>query len=274
MALKPRKVWPTINRFRPSWAVNRILSKAAIYGLAAVIGGCGLLPNLGGDGMTHAEKAVLNMQMGTRYLELGMLEDAKGKLETALDLDSGNGDIHNAMAIFYEQIKEYPEAEQYYESALRRKSDSFDIKNNYGRFLCERGNYAKGIAMLQEALAEPMNNRQWHALTSLGLCYVKQNDLQRGEEYLRQALQLQGDYPPALLEMQKLSYQNRQYMSARAFLERYLAVGNHTPETLWLAFQTERSLGNRSMAEEYRRLLLNSFPASQEAQDIKNAISK
>lgn len=253
---------------------KRLSKVGVVLAAAALSSACALIPDFGGDSMSNAEKANLNMQMGTRYLELGMLDDAKEKLETALDLDSGNGDIHNAMAIFYERIRDYPSAERYYESAGAKKPDSFDIKNNYGRFLCEKGDYPKGMAVLQEALNAPMNNRQWHALTSLGLCYVKQNDLQHGEEYFRQALQQQADYPPALLEMQKISYRNRQYMSARAFLERYLAVGKHTPESLWLAFQTERSLGNRTMADEYQQLLLNTFPASKEAQEIKNAVSK
>lgn len=241
---------------------------------AALSGGCALIPDFGDDSMSNAEKANLNMQMGTRYLEMGMWDVAKEKLELALDLDSSNADIHNAMGIFYERIKEYDKAADQYESAVSKGPDNFDIKSNYGRFLCDRGDFNKGMTVLQQALDAPMNNRQWFALTSMGICHVKQNDLSRGEDYLRQALQLQADYPPALLEMQKISYQNRQYMSARAFLERYLAVGKHTPETLWLAFQTERSLGNEKIAEDYGQQLFTQFPASKEAQQIKNVIGK
>ncbi len=241
---------------------------------ATLSGACSMIPDFGGDSISKAERANLNMQMGTRYLEMGMLDVAKEKLELALDLDSSNPDIHNAVGIFYERIKEYDKAADHYEYAIRKGPDNFDIKSNYGRFLCDRGEFEKGMTVLQEALDAPMNNRQWFALTSMGICYIKQNDLAHGEDYLRQALQLEDDYPPALLEMQKISYQNRQYMSARAFLERYLAVGKHTPETLWLAFQTERSLGNQKMAEEYSQQLIASFPASKEAQQIKNAIGK
>ncbi len=255
--------------------VPKHLGKIGIVLLVSVlISACGLIPDFGSDSMSHAEEAKLNMQMGTRYLELGMLEDAKEKLDRALDLDSGNADIYNAMGIFYERIKEYDKAADSYESAMSKGPDNFDIKSNYGRFLCERGDFKKGTVILQDALDAPMNNRQWFALTSMGICYAKQNDLARGEDYLRQALQLEADFPPALLEMQKISYQNRQYMSARAFLERYLAVGKHTPETLWLAFQTERSLGNKKTAEDYGQQLISQFPASKEAQQIKHVIGK
>ncbi|MGZ4957902.1 MAG: type IV pilus biogenesis/stability protein PilW [Methylomonas sp.] len=251
------------------------MGKTGIILLAAALSSaCTLLPDFSGDSMSNAEKANLNMLMGTRYLEMGMLDVAKEKLELALDLDSGNADIHNAMGIFYERIKEYDKAADQYESAVSKGPDSFDIKSNYGRFLCDRGDFKKGMAVLQQALDAPMNNRQWFALTNMGICYVEQNDLSHAEDYLRQALQLQADYPPALLEMQKISYENRQYMSARAFLERYLAVGKHTPETLWIAYQTERSLGNQKTAEEYGQQLTSLFPVSKEAQQIKNAIGK
>lgn len=248
--------------------------KAVCLLLFAGMGGCGLMPDFGSDKMSNSENAILHMQMGTRYLEMGMLDVAKVNLETALNLDSGNGEIHNAMGVFYEHIKEYNLAAEQYEIAANKSPDNFGIKSNYGRFLCERGQFDKGMAVLQQALDAPMNNRQWYALTSKGICHVQQNDLQQGEQLLRLALQQQSDYPPALMEMQKISYQNRQYMSARAFLERYLAVAKHTPESLWIAFQTERSLGNSKIADEYGEQLQTLFPSSKEAQQIKTVIGK
>jgi type IV pilus assembly protein PilF len=74
--------------------------------------------------------------------------------------------------------------------------------------------------------------------------------------------------------MQKLSYSNRQYLSARGFLERYLAVAKHTPETLSTAFQTERALGNSKGADGFADELLTQFPLSKEAQLIKTATGR
>lgn len=243
-------------------------------GVAALSAACGLVPNVSGDSMSDADKAVLYMQMGSRYMDMDMLDVAKEKLESAVRLDSGNADIRNAMGVFYERIKDYDAAASNYESAVGKAPNNFNIKTNYGRFLCDRGDYQKGLEVLRQALELPMNNRQWFALTNIGVCYVKQNDLRQGEDYLRQALQLQADFPPALLEMLKVSYRDRQFMSARAFLERYLGVAKHTPETLWYAFQTERALGNGNLAEAYGEQLLSTFPSSKEAQDIKTALGK
>jgi type IV pilus assembly protein PilF len=96
----------------------------------------------------------------------------------------------------------------------------------------------------------------------------------KAEGYFRQALQVNPEYAPALQEMQKISYHHQQFMSARAFLERYLSVSKHTAETLWFAYQTERALGNAQAADDYKQQLLTLFPASKEAFDVKTAISK
>jgi type IV pilus assembly protein PilF len=241
--------------------------------IGLLLGGCGLLPETR-ETMSNAEKAKLNLQMGARYLEMGMLDVAKEKLETAVRLDSSNPETHNALAVFYERIRQTEAASDSYQTALSKDSENFSIKNNYGRFLCEQGKFEKGLALLQESMESPMNNRPWFALTNLGVCHLKQNDIKGAEDYFRQALQSQPDYSPALQEMQRISYQNGQFMSARAFLERYLGVAKHTPETLWIAFQTERALGNSKNSEEYREQLISSFPASKEAQQVKTAISK
>lgn len=234
---------------------------------------CGLVPNFG-DGMSRSEEANLNLQMGVRYMDMGMLEVAREKLEIAYDLDSGNPEILNALAVFYERIKEYDKAEDFYQSATSKDSKNYNIKNNYGRFLCERGKFEKGMSLLRESLEDPMNTHTWFELSNIGNCYVQQNNSAQGEEYFRRALQINPSYPPALLEMLKISYNQQQYMSARAFMERYQAAAKPTPESLWFGFQTERALGNHSAADYYKEQLITAFPTSTQAQEVKTAISK
>lgn len=242
--------------------------------ISSLMSGCVLMSDSDKESMTNQEKATLNLQMGARYMDMGMLDVAKEKLEAAVDLDSSNPETHDALAVFYERIRDYDRAQRSYEAALSRDKDNFSIKNNLGRFLCEKGEFDKGMNLLQESLDNPMNNRQWYALANIGLCHARQNNLQRAEDFFRQSLQLQPDYSPALQEMLKISYNNSQYMSARAFLERYKSTAKLTAETLWFGFQTERALGNGDAADEYKAQLLNAFPASKEALQVKTAINK
>jgi type IV pilus assembly protein PilF len=69
--------------------------------------------------------------------------------------------------------------------------------------------------------------------------------------------------------MQKMSYLSGEYWAAKGYLQRYLSVADHTSGTLWFGMQTERALGNQALAKEYQNLLLEKFPLSDEAKQIK-----
>ena len=222
--------------------------------------------------LTDEELAEINLELGVRYISMNMLSVAKKKLEIALDQDPENAGTYNALGVLYERLQQDGIALEYYKKAMSLDANNVSIKNNYGRYLCESGDYQTGMEYLKSALAMPFNNRKWLAYTNIGICELKLGKQQLAEDNFRQALQINKRFSPALLEMQKISYRTGKYMSARAFLERYLAVAKHTPETLWVAVQTERVLGNQELAEEYREKLFSQFPASKEAQQLKTAI--
>lgn len=223
--------------------------------------------------VSSEEKATTYLDMGVRYLDMGELNFAKENLEKALDWDSSNPNIQNAVAALYEKIHEMDKARSHYQTALRLDTENPQSQNNYGRFLCENGSEAEGLEHLKIALAMPLNNRRWFALTNAGRCLLKQGQTQQAEDYFRDALQLQDDYSPALLEMLKISYKDGKYLPARAFLQRYRAVTQATPVSLWYAIQIELALNHKGLAEQYKATLLESFPSSEEAKRVKTAIT-
>ena len=227
-----------------------------------------------GHSASSDEQARVNLQLGVRYLEMGMLADAREKLLQAEDQDPNNAEVQDALAVLSEKLGQRKEADYHYQRAIALNPESYRSQNNYGRFLCEAGHFEKGFELLQQALEQPLNNRKWFAQTNIGLCYLRQGQLELAEQAFRQALQYRPDYAPALQQMQKINYQKGNYMSAQAFLQRYLAVADHTPDTLWIAWQTERALGNRERAEKFRNQLLTRFPASKQAQQARKSISR
>jgi len=219
------------------------------------------------------EQAQVQLQLGVRYLEMGMLSEAQEKLLNAERFDSQNAEVQDALAVLSEKLGQREDADYHYRRAIELNPKAYSSLNNYGHFLCESGRFDEGFKLLQEALDNPLNNRKWYAQTNIGLCYLRQGQMELAEQAFRQALQYRPDYAPALQQMQKISYQQGNYMSARAFLQRYLAVAEHTPGTLWIAWQTERALGNQALAEKYRNQLLTRFPASKQAQQARKSIS-
>lgn len=208
------------------------------------------------------------MQLGVRYMELNKLDLAKQNLQKALEKDSNNVKAHSALAFLYEKLNKLDDAKQHYETALNLSSDDIGVQNNYGRFLCERRQFDKGMVLLTQAFSNMLNDRQWLALTNAGRCQLGMGNREQAITYLKQALDQNGQYTPALLEMQKISYQIGDYRASEDYLQRYLSEANHTPETLWVGIQTEQALGNLSLANEYRNLLLEKFPNTNEARQV------
>jgi type IV pilus assembly protein PilF len=215
------------------------------------------------------DSADVHLQLGVRYMNLNQLEVSKQNLQQALKKAPDNAQVHNAMAILYEKLNEYENAKDEYQTALDLTPDDWSVQNNFGRFLCDRGEFEQGMALLTQALSTPLNDKQWLALTNAGRCQLAMKQQQKAKAYFKQALLLNNTYGPALLEMQEISYQNGEYWAAKGYLQRYLSVADHTSGTLWFAAQTERALGNAELAKEYQNLLLEKFPLSDEAKQIK-----
>ena len=215
------------------------------------------------------DSASIYLQLGVRYMDLNKLEVAKENLQLALKKDPDNAQVLNAFAFLYEKLNDYDKAKDHYEMALDASPNDWSVQNNFGRFLCDRGEYEEGMALLTQAITTQLNDRQWLALTNAGRCQLAMKQKQSAKAYFKQALILNSTYAPALLEMQKVSYQTGEFWVAKAYLQRYLSVASHTSGTLWFGMQTERALGNAELAKEYQNLLMEKFPLSDEAKQIK-----
>jgi type IV pilus assembly protein PilF len=208
------------------------------------------------------------LQLGIRYMDLNKLELAKENLQKALEKEPNNARAHSALAFLYEKINHFDEARQHYEAALGLSPDDIGIQNNYGKFLCDRRQFDKGLALLTTASSNLLNDRQWMAFTNAARCHLGMGQRPQAVNLLRRALEMNNQYPAALFEMQKISYQMGDYKAAEDYLQQYLSEANHTPETLWIGIQTEQALGKLSLANEYRSLLLEKFPNSNEAKQV------
>lgn len=203
---------------------------------------------------------------GVQYIETGRLDVAKLDLQKAIELDSNNAEAHNALGVLSERLNQPEEAEKEFKLALSIDANNTGAANNYGRLLCARGQYEQSMKYFQKLIDNALYPTPWLALTNAGLCAKSQGLAADAENYLRRALESAPDFGPALLEMAKLSQERGNYMSARAFLQRYDALGVETAESLATGVQTERALGNTKDANAYLKKLLRLFPNSKEAQ--------
>ena len=220
--------------------------------------------------LSKSEQAKIYKSLGIRYYKLGKLEEAKEKLNKAVQINPTDAQTYNALGVLYGRLNENLKARNYFEAAMNLDSKNAKIKNNYGRFLCEQSEYQKAMKYLKEAATDPTSQIQWQVLTNLGHCEILQGNKRKAVLNFKKTLLQNPNHAPALLEMSKIYYNDGNFFSARAFLERFFSASGklRSSESLNLGYMIEKALDSNQQAEEYRTSLLREFPDSPEAEKL------
>ncbi len=214
------------------------------------------------------DAAEYNYQLGARYYRNGNFELARDRLKLSLDFDDRRGITWYTLALTYEALESPRLARDAYKQAVRVDSDNYDALNAYAVFLCRAGDFDDGARYFDRAARINSSDTSWIPLTNAGVCMVQKPDAAKAEEYFRAALQLRPSYGEALLQLALLKHQNRDYLGARAFIQRYLSRNAASAGILFLAVQIETELGNTMGRREYADRLIREFPASPEARRV------
>ncbi len=227
---------------------------------------------------SDAQKAAaLNAELGVRYMMQGNNELALQKLQDALKYDHRSLDAHHYIAELYRRLDENEKAERHYREAIKlvpRDESASSLHNNYGVFLCGIRRYDEAEKQFLTVLNNPVYPARAEVYENLGLCYSEQPNLEKSDLYFRQALNLEPRRPKSLMGLAQVSLERSEYVSARAFLQRYLQVAPHSPASLWLGIRTERVLGDKNAEASYGLLLIRRFPESREARHYQDSLSR
>lgn len=206
-----------------------------------------------------------NAELGAKYLQRDDLDQARDKLEKALAQDKKNADAHVSYARLQQRVGRHSEARKHFKRAIGLKPEVAEYRNSYGVFLCELQDYDGSLKEFEKAAANPYYKTPEFALDNAGLCMLDANDLTRAEGFLRDALRTNPRFPAALLHMSQLTYRQNRLTVADAYLMRFREYSNETPQSLLLALNIQRDMGNVAAAESYADKLLSDFPTSREA---------
>ncbi len=240
-----------------------------------VLTGCAATPDpgpttrAGMDRVSPVRVAEINTRLGIGYLERGELQIAMEKLQTALSHDSAHVPAHVALAMIYEEVGNRSRAERHFRQAIRHAPDDGATLNSYGVFLCRQEKFAEAENFFEQAMRDPFYATPEIALLNAGACARGSGDLERAEEYLRQALEVDSELPGALYHLAQLYYLRDESFRARAFLQRFEATGEKEPGALLLGYRIESSLNNSVDANHYVSKLEERFPDSREARELR-----
>lgn len=217
------------------------------------------------------DAARIHTELGQHYLAGGDLQTALAKLNMALKFDPNYAPAHTVIAVIYERIGNMAEAEQHYRRAVELEPSKGAWNNNLGQFLCSTKKYVEGDTYFRKAVTDPFYPTPDLALTNAGVCQLRAHDSARAETDFRDAIARNPDNPEALFQLANMLYLNKDGFRARAFLQRFDALGKPTAASLKLGHDIESSMGNREGALTYSKRLQSQFPDSEQAHALDNA---
>lgn len=214
----------------------------------------------------EARKAAeTNTALGRGYMDRGQYEIALEKLKRAVAHDKTYAPAHTLLGVLYETIGETEDAGREYKLAVQYAPKNGEVNNNYGAWLCATGQRKKADKYFMAAVDDPFYPTPAIALSNAGSCALARGDLDKAEAFLRQSLEYDNKLGSSLLPMAEVSYRKGSFLTARAFLQRYEAVGEMDAESLYLGYRIESRLGDEASAERYRIELMESYPGSEQA---------
>jgi type IV pilus assembly protein PilF len=214
---------------------------------------------------TTNEVAAANLDLGIEYMKQGAYENALKNLEKAREADPGYAPTYNVLGLLYLRLGDSKKAEDNFKRALGLNNNDSSTLNNYGSFLCQENRIDEAEKTFLKSAANPLYETPEIAITNAGLCLYNNNKEAEAENYFRQALELNPQMSQALIKMCEISFNKPNYLSARAYLQRYQQISRHTAKSLWLGIQIEQALGDQDAVSSYVLLLKNTFPDSTEA---------
>ena len=217
------------------------------------------------------EAAELNYQLGARYYQNGTYELARDRLELAVEQNPKMAKAYSTLGLTYEAIGNLRLATEAYENAIKVAPHDFNVQNTYAVFLCKQQDFDGAKKYFERAASAPTNDYSERTLTNAGVCMAQEPDLVAAEKFFREALEKRPTYGEALLQLCLLKYQQQDFLSARAFLQRYMAINTATAGVLYLAAEIEGQLGNDHGRTEFVDQLLREFPNSPEAQKVSSS---
>ena len=209
--------------------------------------------------------AETNTALGRNYMDNGSYEIALEKLKRAVAHDKTYAPAHTLLGVLYETIGKTEEAGKEYKEAVKYAPENGDVNNNYGAYLCAIGKRKEASKYFITAVDDPFYTTPAIAYSNAGSCALADGDVDKAEIFLRQSLEYDNKLGSSLLPMAEVSYIQGEYLTARAFLQRYEAGGVMDEESLYLGFRIESKLGDEESAERYRMELLERYPSSIQA---------
>lgn len=147
-----------------------------------------------------------HVMLGRVLMRLGEAKQAGDEFSAAEKLSPNDPSVHDALATFYAEQKNFPEAEAQIKTASQEAPKSVDVLADYASLLIGEKQQAKATALVSAFIAQNPNESAAHFL--LGQIYMGQNNESAALSETQKALQLDPKNVNAYLQMGQI-YKNQ-----------------------------------------------------------------
>jgi len=194
-----------------------------------------------GQAVSDKEVAgMLNVRMGIELMTKGDAAEAKKKFTASIKLAPENPSSWYGMAYYFEATGKSNEAEHYYERAVNVAPDSGEAHNNYGTYLCRKGEYKKAIEQFLKATNLQTYADISSAYENAGICALELPNQSQAAGYFVKALENNPKQTVSLLQLAKINHAEGKKQAARGYLAQFNSLSAPSIESKKLAHQLSR----------------------------------
>ena len=139
---------------------------------------------------------------GKAYYNLGEYEKAEDALLDAYN--SGDKEAAYYLAMAYEALENYAEADSLYEEYLGKHPNDAGIYNQYGAYLIHCGKYDSALVYIETGLSMKNSECEQELLYNQAVCYEYLRDFEKAEELFASYLSKYPNDPNAMKEYEFL----------------------------------------------------------------------
>lgn len=176
-----------------------ILSKKGMRFLPAVLiglflfAGCAVNRTNG----VEKEKAKALENMGTSLVLQGQYRAALEPFLKALEIDPENPEIHNNLALVYQELEKYDLSLKHFQRALHLDPKFLEAMNNMGVLYVQLGEWDLALHCFKKAAEDIRYKTPQFAYHNIGSVYFHKGQFQKAIEYYQRAIRLAPTYMDA-----------------------------------------------------------------------------
>ena len=252
--------------------MKRVL--AGLLGVfAGVVTGCAQLSvkemeQAAEETRNRAQQSVkIHTELAGQYYSRGQYKVAIEEAEIALRANPDYAPAYNVLGLVYMNLHEDGLARWNFERALKIDPNDSDVHNNFGWFLCQRHPEEVALAMdhFMSATRNSLYETPEKTYSNAGICVLKRNEFAQAKAFFQKALVIRPNYPLAVLGLIEIDFRRGNLKTAKSNITSYMQTYSLSPESLWLAIQIERTIGDYQAEASYAFQLQRRFPDSNEA---------